>query len=170
VADNVLTLHPDKTHVGDCRKVGEGFDFLGYRFESGKRRVRKKSESRLKDGVREKTGRSRGDSLARVIADLNPILRGWFAYFKHADPGTFKRLDGFIRRRLRALLRKQRKRGGFGKSLGDHTRWPNAFFAKAGFSPYIRPGWKRDSPDEEITDWRAVCGKTARAVRRAGRG
>ena len=32
-----------------------------------------------------------------------------------------------------------------------------------------RPGLLRDTPDEETTDWRAVCGKTARAVRRAGR-
>src|SRR5260221_14632724 len=31
------------------------------------------------------------------------------------------------------------------------------------------PGARRDTPDEETTDWRAVCGKTARTVRRAGR-
>ena len=43
VADNELTLHPDKTHVGDCRLPGQGFEFLGYRFEAGKRKVRKKS-------------------------------------------------------------------------------------------------------------------------------
>ena len=30
---NGLTLHPDKTHVGDCRIIGQGFEFLGYRFE-----------------------------------------------------------------------------------------------------------------------------------------
>ena len=33
----------------------------------------------------------------------------------------------------------------------------------------MRPGGPRDTPDEATTDWRAVCGKTARAVRRAGR-
>src|SRR5690606_9643225 len=38
-----------------------------------------------------------------------------------------------------------------------------------GCSPYTRLGNARDIPDEETTDWRAVCGKTARAVRRAGR-
>ena len=32
---NGLTLHPDKTHVGDCRVEGHGFEFLGYRFEAG---------------------------------------------------------------------------------------------------------------------------------------
>ena len=38
-----LTLHPAKTQVGDCRLSGQGFEFLGYRFEAGMRLVRKKS-------------------------------------------------------------------------------------------------------------------------------
>jgi len=41
---------------------------------------------------------------------------------------------------------------------------------KPGCSRFIRLGSTRDTPDEETTGWRAVCGKTARAVRRAGRG
>jgi len=132
VADNGLVLHPDKTHVGDCRQPGEGFGFLGYRFEAGRRWVRKKSLTRLRDSIRSKTGRSRGDSLARIIADLNPQLRGWFAYFKHACRHEFVSLDGFVRRRLRALLRKQNKCPGSGRTPLDHRRWPNAFFASAG--------------------------------------
>lgn len=132
VAENGLTLHPDKTHVGDCREAGGGFDFLGYRFEAGRRWVRRKSLMRLKDGIRAKTRRTRGESLARVIADLTPMLRGWFGYFKHAHSSTFRKLDGFIRRRLRALLRKQEKRPGLGRCLADQKRWPNAFFADAG--------------------------------------
>ena len=84
VAENGLSLHPDKTHVGDCRQPGQGFDFLGYRFEAGRRFVRKKSLTSLKDNIRAKTRRTRGQSLARIVADLNPVLRGWFGYFKHA--------------------------------------------------------------------------------------
>ena len=132
VADNGLRLHPDKTRVGDCRQAGEGFDFLGYRFEAGRRFVRKKSLDRFKDKIRDKTRRTRGDSLARIIDDLNPTLRGWFAYFKHAHPRTFIALDKFIRRRLRSLLRKQEKRPGFGRCQADHQRWTIAFFAQAG--------------------------------------
>ena len=132
VEANGLTLHPDKTHLGDCRQPGQGFDFLGYRFEAGRRQVRKKSLNRLTDRIREKTRRTRGDSLARIVADLNPVLRGWFGYFKHAEPTIFLRLDGFIRRRLRAILRKQEKRPAFGRCPADHRRWPNAFFARAG--------------------------------------
>jgi RNA-directed DNA polymerase len=55
-----------------------------------------------------------------------------YGYFKHATPGTFKTLDGFVRRRLRAILRKQQKRPAMGLSRADHARWPNAFFAEQG--------------------------------------
>jgi RNA-directed DNA polymerase len=140
VADNGLGLHPDKTHLGDCRRAGEGFEFLGYRFEAGHRSVRKKSLTRLKDGIRAKTRRTRGRSLGRTIADLNPMLRGWFGYFQHAHPHTFTTLDGFVRRRLRAILRKQAKHPGFGRCLADHQRWPNAFFAEAGLVA-LYPAW-----------------------------
>ena len=127
-----LTLHPDKTRIGDSRQPGQGFEFLGYRFEAGRRLVRKKSLQALKDKVRAKASRSRGDSLERIINDLNPMLRGWFGYFQHATPALFGVLDGFVRRRLRAILRKQEKRPGIGRCRADHQRWPNAFFAAHG--------------------------------------
>ncbi len=133
VTMNGLALHPQKTHVGDCRQPGQGFEFLGYRFEAGERHVRKKSLTKLKESIRVKTRRTRGDSLARIVTGLNRTLRGWFAYFKHAHPKTFESLDGFTRRRLRALLRRQEKKSSsMGISRADHHRWPNAFFAKAG--------------------------------------
>jgi RNA-directed DNA polymerase len=132
VAENGLTLHPTKTHVGDCRQPGQGFEFLGYRFEAGRRFVRKKSLDRFKETIRGKTQRTRGQSLGFVIADLNRSLHGWFGYFKHAHPRTFRTLDQMIRRRLRALLRKQEKRPSRGLWRDDHRRWPTAFFADQG--------------------------------------
>jgi RNA-directed DNA polymerase len=132
VTANGLRLHPEKTHVGDCRQPGQGFEFLGYRFEAGRRFVRKKSLDKLKDSIRDKTKRTRGESLEVVIVDLNRTLRGWFGYFKQAHYRTFDILDGFVRRRLRALLRKQEKRPGRGHCRADHHRWTNAYFAKAG--------------------------------------
>jgi RNA-directed DNA polymerase len=129
---NGLTLHPDKTRIGDSHQPGQGFDFLGYRFEAGRRFVRDKSLRAFKDKVRQKTSRSRGDSLERIIADLNQLLRGWFGYFKHAGPGLFRRIDQIVRRRLRAVLRKQDKRPSMGRSEADHKQWPNAFFADQG--------------------------------------
>ena len=133
VSENGLALHPEKTHIGDCRQPGQGFEFLGYRFEAGKRHVRKKSLDKLKDSIRAKTKRTRGDSLARIVADLNKTLRGWFGYFKHAHHTIFERLDAFTRRRLRALLRRHEKKSSrMGMSRADHQRWPKAFFAEAG--------------------------------------
>ena len=132
VEENELELNADKTHVGDCRVRGQGFDFLGYRFEAGRRWVRGKSLHALRDRIRAKTSRLRGQSLRYIIADVNPMLKGWFGYFKHAHPLHLRGVDGFIRRRLRALLRKQQKRPGFGRCQADHVRWPNAFFAELG--------------------------------------
>ena len=132
VEANGLTLHPEKTQVGDCRIVGEGFEFLGYRFEAGQRRVRQKSRHKLFARIRATTRRTEGKSLSQVITLLNPILRGWFNYFQHAHRLTFPIVDGFVRRRLRALLRKQQKRPGHGHTRADHQRWPNRFFAERG--------------------------------------
>jgi RNA-directed DNA polymerase len=129
---NGLTLHPDKTRIGDARQPGQGFEFLGYRFEGGRRYVREKSLKAFRDKVRAKTKRNRGVSLDRIIDDLNPMLRGWFGYFKHAVPSVLRDTDGFIRRRLRAILRRRQKRSGFGSCLNDHLSWPNAFFASLG--------------------------------------
>jgi RNA-directed DNA polymerase len=94
--------------------------------------VRPKSRKALRDRIRDKTGRTRSGSLQSIIAELNPILKGWFAYFKHAHRTTFRDVDGFVRRRLRAILRKREKRPGFGRTVRDHLRWPNAFFAEHG--------------------------------------
>jgi RNA-directed DNA polymerase len=131
VASNGLTLHPEKTRIANCRKKGNGFEFLGYRFERGRRHVRKKSLDKLKETIRVKTRRTRGQSLTVVVADLNRTLRGWFGYFKHAHPPIFGELDQMIRRRLRAMLRKQLRRPGVGNDRADHQRWPNAYFANA---------------------------------------
>jgi RNA-directed DNA polymerase len=132
VEQNGLSLSAEKTHVGDCREQGQGFEFLGYRFEAGRRWVRPKSLKAFRERIRIKTKRTQGESLASIIEELNPMLRGWFNYFKHAHPMTFRGVDGFTRRRLRAILRKQEKRPGLGKCLADHIRWPNAFFAGMG--------------------------------------
>lgn len=124
-----LNLHPDKTHLIDARE--QGFDFLGYRFECGRRWPRDKSLVKLKDSIRAKTRRTAGQSLRAIIADLNPTLRGWFVYFQHSYRTTFPDLDGWLRRRLRSLLR--RRRGGRGIARGaDHQRWTNQFFAEQG--------------------------------------
>ncbi len=103
--------------------------------------MRKKNLNKLKDSIRDKTRRTCGQSLADVIANLNPVLRGWFGYFKQAHPTTFGDLDGFIRRRLRSLLAKQNKRTHIGFSRNIHKIWPNAYFANAGLFA-LKPAWQ----------------------------
>lgn len=124
-----LTLHPEKTRIAH---LDEGFDFLGYHFQGGKPKTpRKKSLAKLKDAIREKTRRANGHSLGQIIATLNLTLRGWFEYYKHCGRSVFKRLDGWIRMRLRSILRRREGRNGCGYGF-DHMRWPNAFFAARG--------------------------------------
>ena len=137
---NGLTLHPDKTHVGDCRLEGHGFEFLGYRFEAGQRWVRKKSLMGLRDKIRALTKRNRGDSIESIIASINPTLRGWFGYCQHAHRYTFSSVDGFVRRRLRPILSRQLHRPGQRRCLRDHTRWPNSFFADLGRTNFPEVG------------------------------
>jgi len=130
VNQNDLQLHPDKTHVGNATIKGQGFEFLGYRFEAGHKYVRDKSLMQFKDKVRAKTKRTRSDSIESIIEELNPMLRGWFNYFKHAHRSTFKRNDGFVRRRLRSiLLKRNKKKNCFGITLNAHRVYSNAYFA-----------------------------------------
>jgi RNA-directed DNA polymerase len=130
-----LTLHPTKTQIVDVRHVG--FDFLGYHFVRTRRGVltrwpRKKSLQKLKATIRAKTQRNAGRSLAKIIADVNGTLRGWFGYFQHSYRTTFVDVDGWVRMRLRSILRRRAHRDGRGQGR-DHQRWPNAFFAARGY-------------------------------------
>lgn len=130
VTDRGLTLHPTKTkivHVDD-----EGFEFLGYRFIKHRRFPRKKSLEKFKDSIRGKTRRNHGDSLQAIIATVNRNLRGWYEYFKHSWKTTFADLDGWVRMRLRSILRRRRKARGRGSRIADSRLYPNKLFAELG--------------------------------------
>jgi len=80
------TLHPDKTRVATETNGQASSSLLPVR--AGHRFVRKKPESVQGQGEGQNK-RSRVTCLARIIADLNPALRGCFGYFKHATPTLF---------------------------------------------------------------------------------
>lgn len=88
--------------------------FLGYSLtwhKAPRRRVAPASLKRLEDKVREVLGGARGRSLTAAIAELNPILRGWMAYFRLAETKqALEEMDGWIRRKLRCILWRQWKR------------------------------------------------------------
>lgn len=130
VADNGLTLHPDKTRIVDSST--ESFDFLGYTFQGQEHRPRKKAIQKLRDTIRAKTVRQNGRSIQCVIVNVNKTVRGWFAYFKHGtDPRLFRNQDAWIRMRLRSILRRRDHRRGRGRGR-DHQLWPNAYFTERG--------------------------------------
>ena len=128
VAQARLILHPEKTRVVH---VDQGFDFLGYHFERGCRWPRRKSVKKLRDTLRPKTRRTNGTDLRTIIVEINRTLRGWFEYFQYSHWTTFNDQDGWVRMRLRSILRKREKRRGRGRG-SDHQRWPIAFFARHG--------------------------------------
>lgn len=130
-----LKLHPEKTRVVDATQKG-GFDFLGYHFERGHKWPRKKSEQKMKDRVRAITKRTNGQSLRAIITQLKPILQGWYEYFKHSHPATFRPLDQFVRQRLRSILRKRCHRKGRGRGA-DYQHWPNAYFEAQGLFSFV---------------------------------
>ena len=105
-----LKVNREKSAVGRPWKR----KFLGYGTTTNKEpklRPAPESVKRLKQKLKELFRRGRGWSLARTIRELNPILRGWIAYYRLSDvSGVFEELDAWIRRRLRLILWRQWKR------------------------------------------------------------
>lgn len=89
--------------------------FLGYSFTPGRKarlKVASESVARLKGKIRERMRKGQGQSVARLIKEqLTPLLRGWVAYFRQAEAkNVFEEVDGWVRRKLRAILWRQWKR------------------------------------------------------------
>jgi RNA-directed DNA polymerase len=138
-----LRLHPDKTKVVDLREGREGLDFLGCHFRarmSGrlweqKRIVRyylhrwpsQTAMARVRDKVRDRTGRNRvGADIRDVIAELNPILRGWGNYFRTGNAADkFIQIDRYVWRRLFCLMVKKRGRN---LRAGQTDQWTEPWF------------------------------------------
>lgn len=88
--------------------------FLGYSmswYPKLSLRVGAKAVLQLKDTVRKICSMGQGWNISRTIKEMNPKLRGWMNYFRHAvGESLFKELDGWLRRRLRCILWRQWKR------------------------------------------------------------
>jgi RNA-directed DNA polymerase len=138
-----LRLHPDKTKVVDLRNGRDGLDFLGCHFRarmSGRlweqRRIvryylhrwpSQRAMTRLRDKVRARSGRNRsGIDIRDVIAELNPILRGWGNYFRTGNAATkFRQIDRYVVGRLHRLLVKKRGRN---LRAGQAAQWTEQWF------------------------------------------
>jgi RNA-directed DNA polymerase len=88
--------------------------FLGYSLtwhKAPRLRIAPTSLKRLEDKIREVLKGARGRSLTYTIQELNPVLRGWAAYFKLTETKkALAELDGWIRHKLRCILWRQWKR------------------------------------------------------------
>ena len=93
-----------------------GRKFLGYCFWSRKGEVKRavatKALDAYKTRIRQLTRRTRGRSLTQVSEQLRLFMPGWKEYFRLAQtPQVFRKLDEWLRHRLRALQLKQWRRG-----------------------------------------------------------
>jgi RNA-directed DNA polymerase len=131
-----LKLHPIKTRVVSAVGKG-GFDFLGYHFEryqvgSGMKWPRDKSRKKLRDNLRKKLRRGRSGGIADIIIEINPILKGWFGYFKFSVPNAMRDTDKWVRERIRQIVRRRHKRRGIVKGR-ERIEYPNRWFETQGF-------------------------------------
>jgi group II intron reverse transcriptase/maturase len=142
-----LELPPEKTRVVDLSRGCEGFDFLGCHLRkrmSGP--IWKRSRQRVyflqrwpsqramrqaRTRVRDLTSRRRcHEDLRTVIAEINPVVRGWGQYFRTGNAATrFIQLDRYVEDRLRGLLL---KRHGSRIAAGRADAWRRPFFEALG--------------------------------------
>ena len=95
------------------------------------RLVRPKSLRKLRESIKPRTRRTDGKSMEAIVADINRTIASSYGYFKHAKDNEPGGIEGWIRMRLRSILRKRRGCKGRGRGR-DHQRWPNRYFTKLG--------------------------------------
>jgi group II intron reverse transcriptase/maturase len=142
-----LELHPEKTRRVDLYDGKQGFDFLGCHLhkrlsgalleKKGKRLYflqrwpSQRSMQRIRQRVKELTPRSRiHEDLRSVIADLNPVLRGWGQYFRTGNASKqFVMVDRYVVDRLRSM---RVKRKGRQLRPDEASAWTRDYFENLG--------------------------------------
>lgn len=136
-----LTLHPEKTRVVELGFGKDGFVFLGCYLRRVRSHFKRRAylfrwpSPRAMNAVRAKvralTGRRRRagvKDMRVVIADLNPVLRGWGNYFRTGNASIkFQQVDRYVRERL---LRLMSRRGGDRAKPVRWKEWPHERFVK----------------------------------------
>ena len=133
-----LLVNEEKSKVARPEEI----HFLGFRLRKAKERtkvevlVSNRTKERMDAKIRELTPRMWGQSPTRCIEQINGYLRGWSGYFRICTEENVYRLhvwDAHIRRRLRAILVRQKKRPrhlyrhlqhrGASERGATHTAW-----------------------------------------------
>jgi RNA-directed DNA polymerase len=128
-----LHLHPDKTRIVCLSRGRQGFDFLGFhhhKVESWRRRGRyylqrwpaDRAMNAIRAKIREATDRRYvGYPVAWVVANLNRVLRGWGAYFRHGNSARkFAMIDSYVHERLAIFA-------SIKHGLRYHRNWSHRF-------------------------------------------
>lgn len=131
-----LRLHPDKTRIVRLRRGAEGFDFLGFHHrmvESSKYRGRyylhkwpsARAMASIRAKVRDRTHRRWASrELTAVAGDLNAVLRGWGAYFRHGNSARkFVAVDSYVHERMARLARVKYHLGGIRLASRFNYAW-----------------------------------------------
>ena len=118
-----LQVHPEKTRIVH---ITQGFEFLGYKIGRGRGLrhkdggpslyaiPRQRSLERFKHRVRTITNRRNPKTLPEMLAELNPVVRGWGMYYRRAHVRRlFHRLDGWIVLRVRSFKYKRWRNAGW---------------------------------------------------------
>ncbi|MER5914505.1 reverse transcriptase domain-containing protein [Streptomyces sp. NPDC001982] len=136
-----MRLHPDKSGILCLTRGGQGFEFLGFhhrKVESwkwrGKFYLQRWPSARalgvLRDKIRAATSRSRTERpVAAVVAELNPVLRGWTGYFRNGHSSRkFHAMDRYVHERLAIFA--SRKHGRTGRNWA--TRYDGGWLTRLG--------------------------------------
>lgn len=118
-----VTVNEEKTRVVDLSR-GESFGFLGFAFRRIRSRTGKwmplrtplpKARTALLHRLKELFRRSRSQPTGRLIAAINPILRGWVGYFAIGHSSRcFSFIRNWVEKKIRRHLNQARLRQGFG--------------------------------------------------------
>jgi len=118
-----VAINEEKSRIVDLAQ-GEQFSFLGFDFRRVRSRQgvwrawyppRLKKRTALLRKLKEIFRRYQSQPIERVIALINPILRGWVRYFAVGDASRcFGYIKGWVEKKGRRHLRRARKRRGFG--------------------------------------------------------
>ncbi len=129
-----VQLNREKSKLVDLTR-GETFSFLGFDFRRAKTRrgklgvlvtPRMKARTALLSRLKEVFRRFRSQPLDRIVAEINPILRGWVNYFRIGNSSQcFGYVKDWVERKIRRHLMRARKRSGFG-----WNRWSRAWLYK----------------------------------------
>lgn len=147
-----LQLNPDKTRIVHLARGAEGFDFLGFHLRKveswkwkGRWYLQRWPSARAMNTIRAKIRagthrRFAGADLSIVVAHLNPVLRGWGAYFRHGNSARkFSQIDSYVHERLAILASVKHGRPG----RNWVSRYDGPWFRRLGvyaLTGTVRPG------------------------------